>query len=170
MTRRGPRSRPLPMLLAFVAALTLLAAGCGGGGESQATVFNDCQHWCGTGSANVAFRGFAAKIPGGGCYDQGEAGIDARFGDWQGISGSVGFLQLIIPAAGAGESTGATDSSGGPAASQVPYDTNVIGSVGGEPFVLGPDAVVRISPDGTGSFSGTDVNGGGVASGTFSCR
>jgi len=65
---------------------------------------------------------------------------------------------------------------GGPTAAATPTPApsdhlapNIIGSVNGKPFILGSDAVVALSANGTGSFSGTDVNGYGSVKGTFDC-
>jgi len=42
-------------------------------------------------------------------------------------------------------------------------------NVAGQPVVLDTDATVTFAADGTGSFSGTDLNGSGKVSGTFNC-
>jgi len=165
----APRRRinPLPLVLAGLVVLGIiglgwLAQGNGGGPSSPAdSSGTDCQHWCGSGTATVSYGGTSASITGGGCYDTGASGVDARFGDWQGLEGVSDYLQLIIFTPGVPTPT--PDENG-----QLP--TLVTGSIDGNPFVLGNDAVVRYSPDGTGSFSGTDVNGGGEATGTFTCR
>lgn len=153
-------SRLKPILLAGA----LVVAGCGSSSPAP-TGEAGCDQWCGNGRATVSFRGTSASVAGGGCVDQGADGIDARFGDWQGVNGVSDYLVLTIFQAGASLAP-ATDSPSG----QPIYPPVVSGSVAGQPFVLGSDAVVRYSPDGTGSFSGTDVNGGGPASGTYSCR
>ena len=47
---------------------------------------------------------------------------------------------------------------------------DVNGSVSGNPFVLGDDTVITLNADGTGSFSGTDLNGAGLIKGTYRCN
>ena len=42
--------------------------------------------------------------------------------------------------------------------------------MGGSPFVLGEDTVITFSADGTGSYSGTDLNGAGLIKGTYRCN
>jgi hypothetical protein len=164
----GRRINPLPLALAGVVIMGIVAAfaiGAGGGTTGPEATFNvDCGHWCGGGTATISFGGSSSHVTGGGCYDTGATGIDARFGDWLGVQGVSDYLQLtILP---------------GPLASPTPdsagdtpvYEPIVTGSINGSPFVLGPDAVISYTADGTGSFSGTDLNGGGAASGTFTCR
>jgi hypothetical protein len=158
MTHYRPR-RP-QFLLALVLALGLLAAACGGASAGN----TGCDHWCGNGSATVTMSGTTTTISGGGCYDVGAAGVDVRFGDWQGLEGLSSYLMLV------------TYRVGGPTAAATPTPApsdhlapNIIGSVNGKPFILGSDAVVALSANGTGSFSGTDVNGYGSVKGTFDC-
>ena len=156
--------RPTQYPLALLLVLAVAAQGCGS--SPAATVA--CEKYCGSGSATVTFGGATERLSGGGCIDGGPAGIDAKFGDWQGVTnGTSGYLELT--AFRDGGSTQAQAPSGSPSGfgSSSPAAD---GSVNGQPFVLGPGAVVAITPDNTGSFSGTDVNGGGQASGTFSCR
>jgi hypothetical protein len=166
---RRPRVSPLPLAIAGVAIIGIVAAFAIGAGNGNAvpqpTLVNDCSHWCGTGTATITFLGNSGTVSGGGCYDTGTTdGIDARFGDWQGIAGLTNYLSLyILPAPLANptlDENGATPM----------YDPVVSGSLDGSPFVLGPDVVIRYSADGTGTFSGTDMNGGGTASGTFTCN
>ena len=159
----------MPLALALVVVAGIVAAFAiglsGGGGSPDATINFDCGHWCGNGTATANFGGKSAAISGGGCYDTGTDGIDARFGDWQGVQGVSSYLQLTIYPAGYAAPTAE------PGAVDTPtYETIVTGSIDGSPFVLGPDAVIRYTADGTGSYSGTDVNGGGEATGTFTCR
>jgi hypothetical protein len=162
VTRLGRR----PLALFVVAAIAV--AGCSSGASPTD---NHCDKWCGNGSATVTFGGETEKLSGGGCVDGGAAGIDGRFGDWLGITGVSGYLMLVAYRTDISTPTAATTAlaSGSPNDSTTAEPT-VIGSVGGQPFILGSDAVVAITPDDTGSFTGTDVNGLGVASGTFSCR
>jgi hypothetical protein len=161
MSRRTQLSR-FPLALLVVAAIAV--AGCRSGASPTD---NLCDKWCGNGSATVTFGGATERLSGGGCFDDGAAGIDARFGDWQGITnGASGYLMLAVYRPGGPTPTASSSSS----VDSGPASPSVDGSVGGQPFVLGPGTVVAITPDDTGSFSGTDLNGGGTASGTFSCR
>jgi len=45
----------------------------------------------------------------------------------------------------------------------------VEGSIAGQNFVLDTDAVVNFAADGSGSFSGIDLNGAGKVTGTLTC-
>jgi hypothetical protein len=156
-------TRPTQLALALLLALAIALQGCGS--SPPATV--SCEKYCGNGSATVTFGGVTEHLSGGACVDGGPAGIDAKFGDWQGVTnGASGFLELT---AYRPSSTQAAAPSGSAIDSGSASPT-VDGSVSGQPFILAPGAVVAITPDDTGSFSGTDVNGGGQASGTFSCR
>jgi hypothetical protein len=163
---RGTRLSRFPLALLVVAAIAV--AGCSSGASPTD---NRCDKWCGNGSATVTFGGATEKLSGGGCVDGGIAGIDARFGDWLGITGVSGYLMLVVYRPGPSTPTTAptTLTSGFPNDSAL-AEPEVVGSVNGQPFILGADPVVSITPDDTGSFSGTDVNGLGLASGTFSCR
>jgi hypothetical protein len=146
--------------LAAIAALAVFALGLGTGGSTD----SGCDHWCGNGTATVTMSGVTTTISGGGCYDVGAAGVDVRFGDWQGLEGLSSYLMLVTYRAG-GATAAATPT---PAPSEH-LSPNIIGSVNGKPFILGSDAVVALSADGQGSFSGTDVNGYGPVRGTFTC-
>jgi hypothetical protein len=154
------RLRRPQLLLALVLALGLFVAACGGGGAQN----TGCDHWCGNGSATVTMAGATTTISGGGCYDVGAAGVDVRFGDWQGLEGLSSYLMLVTYRAGG--PTAAATPTPAPSAHLSP---NIIGSINGKPFILGDDAVVALSADGTGSFSGTDVNGYGAVKGKFTC-
>jgi hypothetical protein len=169
MTPATRLSRPS---LALLIAVAIAVGGCGSP-ASTANAGNGpgCDKWCGTGSASVTFAGATATVSGGGCYDTGAAGVDARFGDWQGDTGGDAYLMLTVYHPGALVPTPLTTA---PAANSTP-DTGPAaptgeGSIDGQPFILAPGAILSIRADGTGSFSGTDVNGGGPASGTFSCH
>lgn len=165
------RTRRASLALALVAALAVVAAGCdsgsaatGGPGDSG------CDHWCGNGSATVTIDSTTTPVSGGGCYDGGSAGVDARFGDW-GPNGIGDYLTLIAYRTGGPTPTPAPTPSAppaGPTATGHPSPT-VSGSVNGSPFVLGPDTVVALGANGSGSFSGTDLNGSGLVKGTFTC-
>jgi hypothetical protein len=157
--------RFLPTLLLGVA---LVAAGCYTGNATPSAV--TCGHWCGDGSADVSFAGISATIGPGGCYDGGSAGIDARFGDW-GPNGSGDYITVegyrIGGATPSPVPTTAPDAS--PAASQPP-DIAVAGSISGSAFALDTTSQVTFAADGTGTFSGLDLNGGGRVAGSFSCK
>jgi hypothetical protein len=164
----GVRTRRAPLAIGALLALAALAAGCasgssptGGNGGSAG-----CDHWCGNGSATVTIGAATTTISGGGCYDGGSAGVDARFGDW-GPNGTGDYLEATAYRAGGPTPTPAATLSN-PSASEYP-SPNVSGNVGGNPFILGPDTIVTLTADGTGSFSGTDLNGAGLVKGTFSC-
>jgi hypothetical protein len=152
-------------LAALVALISLFGAACGSAATTPVPT-TDCQHWCGTASASVTFAGQTATISGGGCYDQGSEGIDVRIGDWQG-EGVGDYVQLSgyrpggpTPGPTATSSDGSGDAGASPQAA---------GNVGGTPFTSF-DAVVTFTSDQGGTFSGTDVNGLGPVSGTFTCR
>lgn len=166
----------LEFALALALGLALLVGGCGsssnstanGGGNGGGNV-GGCDHWCGNGSARVTVGGVTATITGGGCYDAGAAGIDARFGDW-GPTGVADYLTVNGYRAGGPTPTPAPTAN--PLA--VPSATGhlspaVDASVAGQNLVLDTTAVVTFAADGTGSFSGTDQNGTGIVTGTFSC-
>ncbi len=157
-------TRPTQFPLALLLVLAIAAQGCGSSPPPTAS----CEQYCGSGSATVTFGGATEHLSGGACIDGGAAGIDAKFGDWQGVTnGASGYLELTAFRAGSAAQAQVPSGSSADSGSASPA---VDGSVNGQPFVLAPGAVVAITPDDTGSFSGTDVNGGGQASGTFSCR
>jgi hypothetical protein len=167
----GVPFRRAPFALAVLLVLAALPAGCGSDApETVNSAGVPCEHWCGTGSATAKIAGTTTTIKGGGCYDQGSAGVDARFGDWQGTEGSSDYLQVVAFRAGGPTPTPASTASpqASPGATEYPGDS-VSGSANGTAFVLGTDTVVTLSADGTGSFSGTDDSGAGRVSGTFTC-
>jgi hypothetical protein len=167
VTRRTRLSR-LPLALVLVVAVAVEGCGSGAPAPGGSDGANGCDKWCGSGSATVTFGGTTQTISGGGCVDGGSAGIDVRFGDWQGITGGTGGYLMLIAYRPGGPTPAAAPASGSPdMGPDAPVDT---GSVNGQPFILAPGAVVAITPDDTGSFSGLDVNGLGPASGTFRCR
>jgi hypothetical protein len=154
---------------AFVVGLALLVAGCG---TSRGVPTYDngvgCENWCGNGSARVSVGGATVTINDGGCFDTGAGGIDARFGDWSEIG--VGDY-LTVGGYRSGDPTptaGATAAAASPAPTVYP-SVSVSGSVNGMTFVLDTSARVDFAADGTGTFSGTDLNGAGSVSGSFSC-
>jgi hypothetical protein len=160
------------MVLALALGLALVAGGCGSSSNPTTGGVADngtCEHWCGNGSARVTVGGVTATISGGGCYDAGAAGIDARFGDW----GNAGIGDYVTVS---GYRVGGPTPTPAPtvAALAVPSATGhlnvaVDANVAGQPVVLDTDATVTFAADGTGSFSGTDLNGSGKVSGTFNC-
>lgn len=167
MTQRLRRSR---LQIALLLVLTAAVAGCDAGtsGSGGTDGANGCDRWCGSGSATVTIGGATQSVSGGGCVDGGLAGVDARFGDWRSVNGLSSYLMLIAYRPGTPTPTpGPT--LGPDAAPTGPASPAVIGSANGQPFALGPAAIVAIAANGTGSFSGTDVNGYGPVTGTFSC-
>ena len=161
------------VLFTLLASLAVSVAGCdtatpptaGEGGDSG------CDHWCGNGSASVTIGGATTTISGGGCVDTGATGYDIRFGDWQGLQGISSYVALTAFRVGGATPTPAPTSN--PQASPGATDhasALVTGSVGGNPFVLGNDTIVTLNADGTGSFSGTDVDGAGLIKGTYRCN
>jgi uncharacterized protein YraI len=164
------RFRRASLLLAVLMAVAALAAGCS---PSTATNVdqngNPCEHWCGSGSAQVTAAGATTTITGGGCYDQGSAGVDARFGDWQGLAAGD-YLEVTGFQAGNATPTPVptVNPKASPGETEHPGNT-VDGSVNGAPFVLDTDTVVTLKADRNGTFRGTDLNGAGTISGTFSC-
>jgi len=159
-----------PAALMVVVLLAMPAAGCGSAGTSSGDD-SGCDHWCGNGSATVTFGGTTTRITGGGCYDRGAEGVDARFGDWHGIAGVSSYLAVLAYRAGGPTAPPEATPAIPPA---VPTPTGhpapvVSGAVAGTPFILGEDAVVTLNASGTGSFSGTDVNDGFAVTGTFNC-
>ena len=169
MSSAGFRRAALVLVL-FVAFATVAAACGSSSGQGLDKNGVPCEHWCGQGSAAVTIAGQTSTISGGGCYDQGSAGIDVRFGDWQGVEGASDYLELIAFRTGGPTPTPVVTAnpSANPYATAYPGDT-VSGSVSGTPFVLDTDTVVTLKADGNGTFRGTDLNGAGVVSGTFRC-
>jgi hypothetical protein len=168
MLGRVRTSRPL---LALALGLALVLGGCGSSSNTAANGGggSSCEHWCGHGSARVTVGGVTATITGGGCYDAGAAGIDARFGDWSN-SGMGDYLTVSGYRAGGPTPTPArtTNPLAAPSATGHP-DIAVDTSVAGQNHVLDTTAVVTFDAEGTGSFSGTDLNGAGKVTGTFAC-
>lgn len=160
-----PIRRPA-IVFSLLLVLAALAGGCGSAATpTPAQDAAACDHWCGNGSATVTLGGATTQIAGGGCYDRGSLGVDARFGDWQDQSG---FSYLALIAYRTGGPTPAPATPPAPGASQYPSPT-VGGSIDGNPFVLDTDALVTLNANGSGTFSGTDLNGNGPVKGTFNC-
>ena len=163
------RTSRIPLALAL--GLAVVVGGCGsssnagasGGGSSS------CEHWCGSGSARVTVGGVTATITGGGCYDTGAAGIEARFGDW-GPTGVADYVEVSGYRAGGPTPTPAPTTSSLAAPTATGHlNVAVDGSIAGQNFVLDTDAVVNFAADGSGSFSGIDLNGAGKVTGTLTC-
>ncbi len=170
MPRRVRTSRN-PLILAL--GLALVIGGCGSSSNSTSDGGGNgggCEHWCGNGSARVSAGGVTTTITGGGCYDSGAAGIDARFGDWQGTAGVSEYLTVAGYRAGGSTPTPAPTANplASPTATGHP-NVAVSAAIAGQVVVLDTSAVVTFAPDGSGSFSGTDLNGSGNVTGTFSC-
>jgi hypothetical protein len=167
--RRNRQTRNTALALVVVAAIMLpvmaIAAGGNVGGGASTTPA-DCQNWCGNGWATVTINGLTAQISGGGCYDRGADGIDARFGDFELQQSDYLGITGYRPG-------GATPTPETPGASVFGPPTRAGGSAAGTPFVLGTDATIVFGTDGSGSFSGTDVSngagGGFPVKGTFFC-
>ena len=160
-----------PMVLAAFVLLAILAAvWYSGSPASSGQNGGDCQQWCGNGSATVTMGGTTSVVSGGGCYDRGSDGVDARFGDWQGEAGVSGYLMLTAYRTDGPTPTPVPTANplATPGETQYPH-YNVSGSVGGDPFILDTDAVVTLNADGTGFYSGTDIDGNGLVTGTFNC-
>jgi hypothetical protein len=161
------RTRAVAALLVAV-LLATLAGGCGSSGAGGSP---DCEHWCGNGSAVVTLRGTTTQLTGGGCYDYGAEGVDARFGDWQDASSLTGYLTVTAYRPGGPTPPPEMTPAIPPL---VPTPTGhpsptVMGAIPGVPFILGEDAVVTLSASGRGTFSGVDVNEGFAVTGTFDC-
>jgi hypothetical protein len=156
----------------LLAAVAAGAAGCASGSAAtpRATAEPNCDHWCGNGSATVTFLGQTTTIAGGGCYDTGASGVDIRFGDWLGVNGASSYLQLTAYREGGATPTPAATANplAAPSATDHP---SVVGSGGifGSTFTLEGGTKVTLKTDGTGSFSGPDVDGQGLVTGTFTC-
>lgn len=161
------RIRRAPLVLIVFVVLAAIAAGCSDAGSSTTDAANatfSCEHWCGNGSAEVTLGGTTVKISGGGCYDRGSEGIDARFGDWQDGSGPS-YLALTAYRIGGSTPTPAIQLPGATATDHA--SPTVSGSLNGNTFIL--VTTVTLDAGGTGSFSGVDVNGSGPVKGTFNC-
>lgn len=163
----GARIRHLTLLLTAF-AIVAVVAGCSSGHASPTAPLSGgvgCEHWCGQGWASVTLGGTTATITRGGCYDQGSAGVDARFGNWEDDpSGPLSYLALTAYRVGGPTPTpptsAATDEHPSPAVS---------GSIDGNSFILIVRTTVTLAADGTGTFSGPDDNGNGTVTGTFNC-
>jgi hypothetical protein len=167
---RNRQTRNTAFALIIVAAIMLpvmatIAAGGGAPATASATPVA-CDHWCGNGWATVTINGMTTQISGGGCYDRGADGIDARFGDWQ--DGAGDYMAVAGYRAG-----GATPTPAIAGATPENPPTRGGGSTAGTPFVLGEDATITFSTDGSGTFSGNDISngatGGFPVKGTFYC-
>jgi hypothetical protein len=175
----GTQIRRTSAAIAIIAVLVLITAGVALIPPSSQPATTDtgapgvdtgCDHWCGNGSAVVTIGGVTTNITGGGCYDQGSAGYDIRFGEWQGLQGVSSYLALTAYRAGGPTPTPAITPNPLAAPSATDHATPLVnGSVGGSPFVLGDDTVITFNADGTGSYSGTDLNGAGLIKGTYRC-
>jgi hypothetical protein len=155
--------------LSLLVVLAGFAAGCDAASSpTDDAGGSSCDHWCGNGSAMVTLGGVTTAMFGGGCYDGGSAGVDARFGDWQDLTGQVSSY-LSVKAYHAGGPTPAPAATPDEPGDTGHFSPTVSGSVPGIPFSLGEDTVVTLNAGGTGSFSGTDVNGYGPVTGTFNC-
>ncbi len=168
----GIRMRRASVGLAALVVLAFVAAGCVTGTASTDNPdAAGCDQWCGNGSATVTVSGTTTTISGGGCYNAGAAGYDIRFGDWQGLEGLSSYLALTAYMAGGPTPPPAPTTN--PLAAPTPTghaSPIASGSVAGNPFVLGDDAVVTLNANGTGTFSGTDLDGAGVVTGTYTCN
>lgn len=167
---RNRQTRNTAVALIIVAALMLpvmatIAAG-GGATTTASAAPAACDHWCGNGWATVTVNGLTTQISGGGCYDRGADGIDARFGDWQDGAGDYVAVTGYRPG-------GATPAPATPGPTDQGPPVRGSGSVSGSPFGLGADATVVFNTDGSGTFSGNDVSngttGGFPVKGTFYC-
>ncbi len=162
----GVRVRRAPLVLA-VLVLAVLVDGCSSGASPTGGVGDSpgCDHWCGNGSATVTIAGNTTTISGGGCYDGGSAGVDLRFGDW-GANGVGDYLTLIAYRAG-----GPRHARGNARRSErqpIPNADRQRQRLG-QPIRPRGGCGRDLNADGTGSFSGTDVNGIGLVKGTFTC-
>ena len=179
MGRAPDQVRRTSVALGVIAVLALILAGTAAvatqGGQAATpadapNVADGCDHWCGNGSAVVTIGGTTTTISGGGCFEQGSAGYDIRFGDWQGLQGVSAYLAVTAYRAGGATPTPAITPNPLAAPSATDHASPLVsGSVGGSPFILGDDTVVTFASDGTGSFSGTDLDGAGVIKGTYRC-
>ena len=170
-----------PLVIAALVILAAIAGACSpssnsSSGGNPGNLPLDCQHWCGSGFATVKVGANRTTIYGGSCYDQGSAGVDARFGDWEDDSDQISYLALTAYRVG-GPTPPPTPTPvpqpTGPGAtpeSTNPPEYNVSGSVGANPFILDVGAVVYLDASGHGTFSGVDIDGAGTISGTFNCH
>lgn len=168
-------------LLLLVAALvaTLVATGCvrrtavpsqpdgsggthaavastgGGGTQGPAESYST---WTQAGSAKVTIGGTTVDIvhveeSGGsgksGCFDAGDLGVMFRFGKLQTPS-TADWISGMVYRDGSKPDT-------------------ISGRANGKQFELGDDRTATITPDGKGTFSGTNMIGSGKITGTFSC-
>jgi len=166
-SRELRRSGVVLLVMGIIAMLVIATVAVGGPGASASTTpipGSECEHWCGNGWARVTIGPTTVTVNGGGCYDRGAEGFDARFGDWQGVQGASSYVALTFYRPGGATPTPAL---AGATPENPSYPAG--GSVSGSPFVLGPDTVIVANADSTGSFSGTDVNDGRQVSGTFVC-
>ena len=175
----GTQIRRTSAAIAIIAVLVLITAGVALIPPSSPSATTDtgapgvdagCDHWCGNGHAVVTVAGTTATISGGGCFDQGSAGYDIRFGDWQGLQGVSSYLAVTAYRVGGPTPTPAITPDPRAAPSATDHAVPLVGgSIAGSPFVLGSDTVITFNADGTGSFSGTDLNGAGLVTGTYRC-
>lgn len=163
----GARIRHAILLLSAF-ALVAVVAGCSNGRPSPTGPLGgavSCQQWCGHGWATVTLGGATTTISGGGCFDRGPAGVDARFGNWEDDpTGSASYLALTAYRVGGPTPTPPTS-----AATDEHPTPAVGGSVDGNSFILIVNTAVTLGADGTGTFSGTDDNDNGTVTGTFNC-
>jgi hypothetical protein len=147
--------------------LALVAGGCGSSSPTANTAAA-CEHWCGNGSARITAGGATTTVNGGGCYDTGSAGIEARFGDWSN-TGIGDYVTVTGYRVGGPTPTPAPTANLALPSAEVHLNIAVDASVAGLNLVLDTSARVTFASDGTGSFSGTDLNGAGTVTGTFTC-
>lgn len=94
----------------------------------------DCTYWCGNGSAQVTVNGTTTTVSPGGCFEEGDGMVDARFGAWRTHDGD-----WLLVAVWRNFGT--------------PYGS---GYAGGKIFVLGSDAKGLVTSDNRGNVSATD--------------
>jgi hypothetical protein len=163
-------------LLLLVAAL-VVATGCkkttathlpdGGGGTEAPEVSTSIatqgpaesySTWTQAGSAKITIGGTTVDIvhveeSGGsgksGCFDAGDLGVMFRFGRLQSPSTSDWISGMVY-----------RDGS---------KPDTISGRANGKQFDLGDDRIASITPDGKGTFSGTNMIGGDKITGTFTC-
>jgi len=114
--------------------------------------------WTQAGSAKITIGGTTVDIvhveeSGGsgksGCFDAGDLGVMFRFGRLQSPSTSDWISGMVY-----------RDGS---------KPDTISGRANGKQFELGDDRTASITPDGKGTFSGTNMIGGEKMTGTFSC-